>query len=36
MKPNGLQLDLTDVLGLLSGIGAALAYTSVKELKKIL
>ena len=34
MKPNGLQLDLTDVLGLLSGIGAALAYTSVKELKK--
>lgn len=34
MKPNGLQLDLTDVLGLFSGIGAALAYTSVKELKK--
>lgn len=34
MKPNGLQLDLTDILGLLSGIGAALAYTSVKELKK--
>ncbi len=34
MKPNGLQLELTDVLGLLSGVGAALAYTSVKELKK--
>ncbi len=34
MKPNGLRLDLTDILGLLSGIGAALAYTSVKELKK--
>jgi drug/metabolite transporter (DMT)-like permease len=34
MKPNGLRLDLTDVLGLFSGIGAALAYTSVKELKK--
>ena len=34
MKPNGLQLDLTDILGLLSGVGAALAYTSVKELKK--
>lgn len=34
MKPDGLRLDLTDVLGLLSGIGAALAYTSVKELKK--
>ncbi len=34
MKPNGLQLDLTDMLGLFSGVGAALAYTSVKELKK--
>jgi drug/metabolite transporter (DMT)-like permease len=34
MKPNGLQLELTDILGLLSGVGAALAYTSVKELKK--
>ena len=34
MKPNGLQLELTDILGLLSGIGAALAYTSVSELKK--
>lgn len=34
MKPNGLRLDLTDILGLFSGIGAALAYTSVRELKK--
>jgi len=34
MKPNGLQIELTDLLGLLSGVGAALAYTSVKELKK--
>ena len=34
MKPNGFQLELTDMLGLLSGVGAALAYTSVKELKK--
>ncbi|MBL0687065.1 MAG: DMT family transporter [Sulfurospirillum sp.] len=34
IKPSGLQLKLTDILGLLSGIGAALAYTSVKELKK--
>lgn len=34
MKPDGLRLDLTDILGLLSGFGAALAYTSVKELKK--
>lgn len=34
MKPNGLQLDTTDILGLFSGIGAAIAYTSVKELNK--
>lgn len=34
MKPNGLRLDLTDALGLFSGFGAALAYTSVRELKK--
>lgn len=34
MKPNGLALDKTDILGLLSGVGAALAYTSVRELKK--
>jgi drug/metabolite transporter (DMT)-like permease len=34
MKPNGLRLDLTDVLGLFSGFGAAVAYTSVRELKR--
>lgn len=34
MKPDGLKLELTDMLGLFSGIGAALAYTSVKELKR--
>lgn len=34
MKPNGLVLDKTDVFGLFSGLGAALAYTSVRELKK--
>ena len=34
MKPSGLRLDLTDVLGLFSGVGAALAYTSVRELNK--
>lgn len=34
MKPNGLALDKTDIFGLFSGLGAALAYTSVRELKK--
>ena len=34
MRPNGLAFDKTDILGLLSGVGAALAYTSVRELKK--
>jgi len=34
IKPNGLRLDLTDLLGIFSGAGAALAYTSVRELKK--
>lgn len=34
MKPDGPRLDLSDILGLFSGIGAALAYTSVRELKK--
>ncbi|MDR0407986.1 MAG: DMT family transporter [Campylobacteraceae bacterium] len=34
MKPNGLSLKITDMMGLFSGIGAALAYTSVRELKK--
>ncbi|MDR1460950.1 MAG: DMT family transporter [Campylobacteraceae bacterium] len=34
MKPSGLSLKITDMMGLFSGIGAALAYTSVRELKK--
>ncbi len=34
MKPSGLMLSKTDLLGIFSGVGAALAYTSVKELKK--
>lgn len=33
-KPTGLMLSKTDWLGIFSGIGAALAYTSVRELKK--
>jgi len=34
-KPAGLmQLDQNMILGLISGIGAALAYTSIRELKK--
>ena len=35
MKPNGFMLSKTDIFGLLSGFGAALAYTSVKELNKV-
>ncbi len=34
MKPNGFMLDKTDIFGIFSGVGAALAYTSVRELKK--
>jgi drug/metabolite transporter (DMT)-like permease len=34
MQPNGLSFTKTDILGLFSGIGAALAYTSVRELKR--
>jgi len=34
IRPSGIGLELTDILGLVSGIGAALAYTSIKELKK--
>lgn len=34
MQPDGLSFTKTDLLGLFSGIGAALAYTSVRELKK--
>jgi drug/metabolite transporter (DMT)-like permease len=33
-QPSGLSFSKTDVLGIFSGIGAALAYTSVRELKK--
>ena len=33
-KPTGMMLNKTDILGIASGIGAALAYTSVRELKK--
>jgi len=33
-KPNGLSLDKYDFLGIFSGIGAALAYTSIRELRK--
>jgi len=33
-QPSGLSLSKTDYLGILSGVGAALAYTSVRELKK--
>jgi drug/metabolite transporter (DMT)-like permease len=33
-KPTGMMLSKTDLLGIASGIGAALAYTSVRELKK--
>lgn len=33
-KPTGLTLTKYDLLGLFSGIGAALAYTSIRELKK--
>lgn len=33
-KPSGLMLSKYDILGLFSGVGAALAYTSVRELKQ--
>ncbi|WP_438874164.1 DMT family transporter [Sulfurospirillum oryzae] len=35
MKPDGIMLSKTDFLGLCSGLGAALAYTSVRELNKV-
>lgn len=35
MKPSGLQFSQTDFFGLMSGLGAALAYTSVRELNKV-
>ncbi len=34
MKPNGLMFSKTDIIGVASGILAALAYTSVRELRK--
>ncbi|WP_331774462.1 DMT family transporter [Sulfurospirillum sp. 1612] len=34
MKPSGLAFDETDIIGLISGIAAALAYTSVRELRR--
>lgn len=34
VKPNGLTMTYTDVLGIFSGLGAGLAYTSIRELKK--
>ena len=33
-QPTGLTFSKTDLLGIFSGVGAALAYTSVRELKK--
>lgn len=33
-QPTGLTFSKTDLLGIFSGIGAALAYTSVRELKQ--
>ncbi len=33
-KPTGLMLDKTAWLGIFSGVGAALAYTAVRELKR--
>ena len=33
-QPNGIGFSKYDILGIFSGIGAALAYTSVRELKK--
>ncbi|WP_457565113.1 DMT family transporter [Caminibacter sp.] len=33
-KPDGFHLSKYDILGIFSGIGAALAYTSIRELRK--
>jgi len=33
-QPDGWQFDKYDILGIFSGIGAALAYTSIRELRK--
>ncbi len=35
MKPGELMLSKTDFFGIMSGLGAALAYTSVRELNKV-
>ena len=32
-KPDGFSLDKYDMLGIFSGVGAALAYTSIRELR---
>ena len=34
IQPDGLTLTKTDLLGIFSGVGAGLAYTSVRELRK--
>ncbi len=34
MKPNGLSFDKTDIIGIISGVAAGLAYTSVRDLRK--
>lgn len=33
-KPDGMSFNIYSLLGIFSGIGAALAYTSIKELRK--
>ena len=33
-NPNGFKLNIYDSLGIFSGVGAALAYTSIRELRK--
>lgn len=33
IQPNGLTLSKSDILGIFSGVGAGLAYTSVRELR---
>lgn len=33
IKPNGLSMNYTDILGVFSGVGAGLAYTSIRELR---
>lgn len=33
VRPNGLSMNYTDIIGIFSGIGAGLAYTSIRELR---